>query len=122
MNYLMIYPDVLLLEKKADGSMKGEFSFDVEQYGLRVKKMSCPAELAYVTHEDVNFPRLIIHQNEDLDGIGNLGHILNVYLFRQLNVEPKFELNKGRQEWQYYFHEVYFDLIKMLIKTKAKSD
>jgi len=122
MNYLMIYPDVLLLEKKADGSMKGEFSFDVEQYGLRVKKMSCPAELAYVTHEDVNFPRLIIHQNEDLDGIGNLGHILNVYLFRQLNVEPKFELNKGRQEWQYYFHEVYFDLIKMLIKKKAKSD
>ncbi len=122
MNYLMIYPDVLLLEKKADGSMKGEFSFDVEQYGLRVKKMSCPAELAYVTHEDVNFPRLIIHQNEDLDGIGNLGHILNVYLFRQLNVEPKFELNQGRQEWQYYFHEVYFDLIKMLIKTKAKSD
>ena len=122
MNYLMIYPDVLLLEKKADGSMKGEFSFDVEQYGLRIKKMSCPAELAYVTHEDVNFPRLIIHQNEDLDGIGNLGHILNVYLFRQLNVEPKFELNQGRQEWQYYFHEVYFDLIKMLIKKKAKSD
>jgi|GEM_PF-2526807 hypothetical protein len=121
MNYLIIYPEDLLLEKKPDGSMKGDFTFEIEQYGLRIKKMICAVELVYITDEGEPLPKIVIHQNADLDGIGNLGHILNVFLFRQLNVEPKFEMNKNRLEWHYFFHDVYFDLIKMLIKKKVKD-
>ena len=112
MQFLNIYPKRLWATLDAAGAFEGQFTFDLQQYGLITSDVVCDVT---VTEDPVMAGQWKIWVKPlfdiDMPHFEKFVETLNHYVFEVLQYTPnRIAITKGLPMVQLFFTDIYFDL------------
>jgi len=112
MRFLNVYPKLIWTKLNAEGVFEGQFTFNLEQYGLQLSDTVCDVTIS----EDpgmVGQWKLWVKPMLDVDmpHFNQFVQALNHYVFEVLHVRPS-RSSKGKDapNVKLFFNDIYFDM------------
>lgn len=112
MQFLNVYPKLLCATLNAQGAFEGQFTFNLEQYGLQ---LSDTVSDVTISEDPVMFgqwkiwvkPMLTV----DMPHFDQFVETLNHYVFEVLHFSPSRSTNgKDAPQVKLFFNDIYFDM------------
>ena len=112
MQFLNVYPKRIWATLNAQGAFEGQFTFDLEQYGLMLEELVCEVTISPLTESEDEW-HITVKPLFDIDmpHFNKFVDTLNHYVFEVLGFRPdKSSVGGGLPSVKLFFDSIYFDM------------